>query len=173
MALIDVIRARHSVRAFEPRPVERAKLLDVLETARLAPSACNNQPWIFLVVQQAEGLLALAECYPREWFRGAPAVIVCCANTMTAWRRGDGKSHADIDVAIAADHLTLAAAEAGLGTCWVCAFDAAMLKTRLALPAGIEPVVLVPIGYPAPGVQPAERHYQRKPLEETVRWEKM
>jgi nitroreductase len=171
MSFLDLIRKRYSVRAFDPRPIEREKLLAVLDAARLAPSACNFQPWRFLVLRDPTNRAALAECYPRDWFRAAPAVIVCCLETARAWRRADGKVHGDIDVAIAVDHLTLAAAEAGLGTCWVCAFDAVKASKILSLPDGIEPIALIPIGYPASTGTPADRHIQRKPLEEVVHWE--
>ena len=171
MSVLDLMRARCSVRAFQPRPIEREVLLRVLEAARVAPSACNNQPWRFLMVQAPDGLDKLAACYPRPWFRSAPAVIVCCSEPAVAWRRSDGKNHADIDVAIAVDHLTLAAAEAGLGTCWVCAFDVARAREALQLPAGIEPVALLPIGYPAADFAPAALHAKRKPLDAIVRWE--
>ena len=171
MSVIELMRARHSMRAFDSRPVARDLLLRVLEAARLAPTACNNQPWRMLVVDAPAGLKALAACYPGAWFRTAPAAIVACAVPAEAWRRSDGKNHADIDVAIAVDHLILAAAGAGLGTCWVCAFDAAKTRAALALPAGIEPVVLVPIGYPASDEAPAPRHAQRKPISALVRWE--
>jgi nitroreductase len=172
MSFSDLIRKRYSVRAFEARPVEREKLLSVLDAARLAPSACNNQPWLFLVVQEPSARNALAECYRGEWFRSAPAVIVCCVDHARAWRRRDGKGHGDIDAAIAVDHLTLAAAESGLGTCWVCAFDAAKVKKLYLLPDEIEPVILIPIGYPAKDAVPADGHGQRKPIEEIVFWER-
>lgn len=172
MSIIALMQARHSVRAFDERPVEREKLLRVLEAARLAPSACNNQPWRFLIIQEPTRREQLAVCYPRDWFRGAPAVIVACADVTVAWRRADGKSHGDIDVAIAVDHLMLAATEAGLGTCWVCAFDDVRAKALLNLPETMDPVALIPIGYPAHEERPAERHGQRKTLEEIVHWER-
>jgi nitroreductase len=172
MPFLDLVRKRYSVRAFDPRPVEREKLLAVLDAARLAPSACNFQPWRFLVLRDPENRAALAESYPRDWFRAAPAVIVGCLVRDRAWSRVDGKNHGDIDVAIAVDHLTLAAAEAGLGTCWVCAFDAAKARSVLNLPDGIEPIVLIPIGYPASAAAPSDRHIQRKALDEIVHWER-
>lgn len=172
MPVIDLMRSRYSVRAYEDRPVDRDTLLCVLEAARVAPSACNNQPWHFLVVQDPAARAVLAACYPRDWFRTAPAVIVCCAEPAKAWCRRDGKNHADIDLAIAVDHLTLAAAEAGLGTCWICAFDAAKARELLRLPAGIDPVALIPIGHPAKDATPAALHSQRKPMEEIVHWER-
>ena len=80
--------------------------------------------------------------------------IVACADHRESWHRpADGKDHADIDVAIAVEHLCLAATEVGLGTCWVCNFDVALCRGALGLPSGVEPVVMVPVGLPS-GVEP-------------------
>ena len=104
----------------------------------------------FFVVTNTQTLTALNGCYQREWFADAPVCVVACADQTRSWHRpNDGKDHADIDVAIAVDHLTLAAAEVGLGTCWVCNFDAKRCAAILHLPADVEPVVLVPMGYAA------------------------
>ena len=93
-----------------------------------------------------------------EWLLSARVVCRCacvrggvCDHTRSWHRSNDGKDHAAIDVAIAVDHLTLAAAEVGLGTCWVCNFDAKRCAAILHLPADVEPVVLVPMGYAAAG----------------------
>lgn len=168
--VLDLMRARHSVRAFDSRPVPRETLEKVLEAARLAPTACNNQPWRFIVAEAAGFRKALAATYAAPWLGKAPVIIAACAVPAEAWTRNDGKNHANIDVAIAVDHLTLAAAEAGLGTCWICAFDAAKAKTALGLDAGMEAVALIPVGYPAAGETPAPLHGRRKPLTDLVRW---
>ena len=148
MNFLDLIKARFSVRKFESKEIEQEKLDYIMECVRLAPSAVNLQPWRFRLVRDAETLAALQKCYKRDWLSTAPCVIVACANHEESWhRRADGKDHADIDVAIAVEHLCLAATEQGLGTCWVCNFDAAGCKEALHLPENMEPVVLVPIGY--------------------------
>jgi nitroreductase len=122
----------------------------VLEVARLAPSACNLQPWIFYVVQDARLLQELQTCYDRDWLKSAPVCIVVCGNHGTSWKRkSDNKDHCDIDVAIAIDHLTLAATEVGLGTCWICNFSTDRCRELLQLSSSLEPVALIPIGYPA------------------------
>jgi nitroreductase len=169
---MDLMRARYSVRAYAERPVSRETLLAVLEAARIAPTACNNQPWRILVVQDPATRAALAACYPQAWLATAPVILVCCAEPGRAWCRRDGKNHAEIDVAIVVDHLTLAATEAGLGSCWICAFDAAKARQALQMPAGLEPVVLLPLGYPAAEAAPNPRHIQRRPLTELIQWER-
>ncbi len=147
MAFIDLVKNRFSVRGFQSRAVEREKLDVVLEAARFAPSAVNRQPWKFFVVTDANVLAALGETYTRDWFRSAPMCIVACGNHTEAWHRADGKDHCDIDVAIAVEHIVLAAAEQGLGTCWVCNFDAVKCAEILSLPVDVEPIALIPIGY--------------------------
>lgn len=166
MEFYEVVRRRRSVRAYRPDPVEEEKLERVLEAARLAPSAANRQPWHFLVVRDAALRARLLEAYSQEWFAAAPAIICACARPSEAWRRGDDKSYADVDVAIAMEHLVLAAAAEGLGTCWIGAFKPDVLREVLALPAELEPVALTPLGYPdqEPHATP------RKPLDEIVEY---
>jgi len=84
-------------------------------------SAVNFQPCVFYVVTDQVLLAQLQDCYNRDWFKTAPMCIVACGNHQQAWHRKlDGKDHTDIDVAIAVDHLTLAAVDMGLGSCWIC-----------------------------------------------------
>ena len=104
--------------------------------------------------------------YPREWIKTAPCIIVACGDHNVAWHRKlDNKDHTDVDVSIAVEHLCLAAAEQGLGTCWVCNFDVPLCKEILGLPANIEPVALVPVGYPASQEVPEKN---RKPLQDIL-----
>ena len=145
----ELVKSRYSCRSYQPQCVEQEKLEYVMECVRLAPSACNKQPWRFRIVSSEEERKALCECYEREWFRSAPLYIVASVLHDEEWVRGDGKHHGDIDVAIAVEHLCLAAAEQGLGTCWVCNFDVERCKRVLSLAANEEPTVLIPIGYPA------------------------
>jgi nitroreductase len=151
MNFIEIARKRCSVRDYSSQPIEKEKLEQVLEAARLAPSACNIQPWQFIVVQNPETLQKLQLCYEREWLKTAPACIVICGNHEISWKRKyDNKDHCDVDIAITADHLTLAAAEIGLGTCWICAFDPDKCREALEITSrSLEPIVMIPIGYPA------------------------
>lgn len=165
MSLLDIAKSRYSVRGYENRPVETEKLLKVLEAGRLAPSAVNFQPVHFIVVTEAEEKKKIYETYPRGWLEEAPVIIVACGDHKLSWKRNDGKDHCDIDVAIAVDHMTLAAADLGLGSCWICAFDAKKCQELFKLPDNLEPMVLLPIGYPK-----SERitEAKRKSLDEIV-----
>jgi nitroreductase len=169
MELDDVIRHRYSVRSFTDEKVDRNFILEILEAARMAPSAVNYQPWHFIVVTEPENLADIQEVYPRNWFREAPVCILICADHSQSWkRRSDGKDFADVDAAIAIDHLVLKATELGLGTCWVCNFDTILTRKKLQLPDYIEPIALIPLGYTT-SEAPAK---SRKPLAEIVHWEK-
>lgn len=169
MSFLDLVKIRRSVRSYKSDVPDKKVLNVVLKAAQAAPSAVNFQPWQFFVVGEKEMLSALHACYHREWFSSAPACIVVLGNHNEAWhRRADGKDHTDIDVAIAIDHLTLQAAELGLGTCWVCNFEVEKVVRLFDLPAHLEPIALLPIGYPNDEETASEK--KRKPLNETVKW---
>lgn len=148
-----LVESRYSCRAYDTARPVAPQLLDlVLEAARLAPSACNRQPWTFLIADTEEQREAIMASYTRDWIRTAPDFIVACGHHPEAWHRPcDGKDHTDVDVSIAVEHICLAAAAAGLGTCWVCNFDPKPIIEAFALPEGVEPIAIIPIGYPAPG----------------------
>jgi len=160
MELMQVIRARRSIRNYLDRPVEEEKLLAVLEAGRLAPSARNMQDWRFIVVSDPATRQRLAEAARDQQFVAqAPLVIAACGTSdlvMTC-----GQPAYAIDVAIALDHMTLAAASLGLGSCWIGAFYEDRVKQILAVPPEVRVVALLPLGYPAD--MPAPR--PRKSLE--------
>jgi nitroreductase len=161
-------KRRYSVRSYQPTPVEREKLLNILDSALQAPSAVNFQPWKFVVVTEPALLEQLHGCYHREWFRSAPVCIVAIGDHDKGWRRpSDDKDYTDIDVAIAIDHLMLAATEAGLGTCWICHFNAEKCSEIFNLSPNLEPIALIPIGYPLSDEIPEKK---RKPMDQMVFW---
>ena len=166
----DLILSRHSVRAYRQDPVPEPLLLEVLEAARLAPSACNRQPFRVVVIRTAGREADLKRVYPKEWFVEAPIVLAVCAVPSEAWvrRRHDGWSAAETDATIATDHMLLAAADRGLGTCWVAAFDPVAAREVLGLPEDVVPVAFTPLGWPADTPGPKER----RPLEDLVRHER-
>ncbi|MGN0086152.1 MAG: nitroreductase family protein [Alloprevotella sp.] len=150
MDFLELCRLRRSVRAYQPDSVTEEHLDYILECVRLAPSACNRQPWRLRLLREKNDLERLAECYNRDWFRSAPACFILYCETREQWvRSSDGKPHGNIDVAIATEHLCLAAAEVGLGTCWICNFDTERLTQQFGSPEGCEPVALIPLGKPA------------------------
>lgn len=144
----ELVSERYSVRAYIDKAIEQDKIDYILECVQLAPSAVNFQPIVLYVVTNAELLKQLQGCYKREWFQTASMCFVACGNHQQGWHRKlDGKDHTDIDVAIAVDHLILAATDMGLGSCWICNFDAKQCAAILDLPDNIEPIAMVPVGY--------------------------
>ena len=164
--LLALSRERFSARKFTSEPVSQEDLEYVMECVRLAPSACNKQPWKWLVVRSEEAKKKLQECYDREWFKSAPVYIVGMRDKEENWvRRYDNKPHGDIDVAIATEHLCLAAADKGLGTCWVCAYETDKMQQNIGR-EGYEAVDIVPIGHIAEDCPRQEK--KRKEIHEIV-----
>ena len=168
MQFLELAAKRASIRAYEDRSIPTELVNQVLEAGRLAPSACNRQPWHFIVLTKAENRKRVGEAYSREWFWSAPVIIVVCVDKSKAWTRKDGASYAWVDTAIAVDHMTLCATDLGLATCWIGAFQDDKLREVLQLPAGIEAVAMLPLGFP----KEAGRSKDRLPLEQIVHWEK-
>lgn len=169
MRFLDIAKNRYSCRKYDSRPVEQEKLEMVLEAGRVAPSAVNFQPWHFYILRETGNLQKFYPAYHREWFKTAPCVIVVCGDHDQSWKRkADGKDHADVDAAITADHMTLQATELGLATCWICNFDVDKTRELLKLPPHLEPVVILPLGYPLDEVDPERHDNKRKPLTEIV-----
>ncbi len=167
MDIIKVINQRYSVRSYKPVLVEDKKLLAVLNAARLAPSANNRQPYQIIVVHTAHREAELLSIYAKDWFVQAPIVLCLCGYPGEAWVRRDGRQYLYVDVAILADHLVLAAASLGLGTCIIASFDEMNARKVLALPDQVEPILFTPLGYPA-GTPAAK---ERKSLADLVRYE--
>jgi len=165
MNFLELVKQRYSCRAYKPLGVEKEKLEYILECVRLAPSAVNKQPWCFRIVSKEEDKVRLQQCYNRDWFKTAPMYVVASVLHDEEWVRSDGKHHGDIDIAIAVEHLCLAATEQGLATCWVCNFDAVLCKELFNLSDNEEPAVLIPLGYAEDEVKPKNR----KPNETIVR----
>jgi len=163
----ELIRTRYSVRAYRSTPVTEEVLLQVLEAAQLAPTAANRQALQLVVVHTAGREAELKRIYDRDWFAQAPVVLCACGLPAENWVRRDAKNYNDVDVAIVMDHLILAAANLGLGTCWIGAFDPVAAREVLGLPLGVEPIVFTPLGYPADQLKPKKR----KPISELVRYE--
>ena len=166
MEFLDLIKKRYSVRAYKSDPVEEYKLQQILEAACLAPTACNLQPFKFIVIFTKGREEELKRIYRQDWFVQAPIIVCACAIREQAWVRRDHISYAYVDVAIAMDHLILAATNVGLGTCWIAAFNPVAAREVLELKPSLEPVAFTPIGYALeePGLK------SRKPLNEIIKY---
>ena len=165
MSFLELVESRYSVRGYLDKKVERDKLLQVLEAGRLAPSAVNFQPVHLYVLEEKADREKLYEVYGRDWFKESPVIIAICGDHAKSWNRKDGKDHCDIDAAIVTDHMVMAATQLGLGTCWICAFDAQRAHEILALPENLEVITLLTLGYAS--VEPPTLK-KRKTMEEFV-----
>lgn len=167
MDFLELAKKRYSVRAYKPDPVENEKLQKVLEATCLAPTACNLQPFQFIVIHTKGREEELRRIYHSSWFFQAPLVICACSIPSQSWVRRDGKNYSEVDVTIAMDHLIPAATELGLGTCWIGAFNPDTARNILKLPGDVDPIAFTPLGYPDD--QPGYKG--RKSIDELVRYE--
>ncbi|MGI6176718.1 MAG: nitroreductase family protein [Christensenellales bacterium] len=171
MTFLELATQRYSMRSFSSKKVEKEKIDLLLEAARVAPTACNYQPQRILVIQSDEGLEKLKGC--TKYHFDAPAAILVCYDENESWKRNDfdEKEGGDIDASIIATQIMLQAAELGLGTTWVGNFNPAAIREAYHIPAHYHPVCLFPLGYPSETAKPSRKHTDRKPIEDTVRYE--
>lgn len=172
MDFLTLAKTRCSIRSYTNQKVEPEKLEKILETAHVAPTAANLQPIRLLAVQSAEGLAKIGKAAN---IYGAPLAIIVCADHDKAWVRPfDHKQTGDIDASILTDHMMLQATELGLGSVWICYFKPDVLCQEFALPANLEPINILAIGYASEESANPERHSQtRIPISELVSYEKL
>lgn len=166
MEFYEVIKSRKSIRKYKPDPIREEILNRILDAARLAPSAKNIQPWKFIVVKDAliKQQLVTA-CRNQEFITQAPVVICAVALEKIAWGKMGGYwSSYSVDLAIALEHIILAATNEGLGTCWVGAYDEKEVKRILNIPEDVKVIALTPIGFP----DQISESKPRKPLSEII-----
>jgi len=169
MDVYEAIRTRCSVRAYEAKDIEAEKLQRILDAARLAPTARNDQDWKLLVARDPAVRKALAEAAEQPFVGQAPVVLAIVALNPKRMMHC-GVPAGPVDCAIVLDHITLAAVTEGLGTCWIGHFLQDAARKALGVPASAEIIELMPLGYPAGGVEAKEK--PRKPIEELVSYDK-
>ncbi len=168
MEVQEAIRKRNSIRAYEDRPVPDEVLHNILEAARLAPSGRNSQSWKFAVVRNDELRQALGHASGGQpHVHTAPVIIAAIATDPDSVMQCGVPAYA-VDLAIAIDHMTLAAVDLGLGTCWIGAFSQEEVKSILKVPDNLKVVSLLTLGYPGETGRPK----MRKALEEIVCYDK-
>ena len=167
MEFTEVIKNRYSCKKYGDKNVEAEKLEAILDAGRLAPTAKNLQEQRIYVLQSEEMLNKVDQCTPCRY--GAPVVIVAAFDSSNVFTYPGGKRDSGVeDATIVATHMILAAANAGVDSCWVNFFDPDKLKEALALPENEEILMLMDLGYAAEGAGPLPNHENRKPLAETV-----
>ncbi len=167
MNIYEAVKKRYSCRNYQNKLIEREKLDRVLEAARLSPSAKNLQDWRFVVVTEESTKQKVAKAAREQMFLAkAAAIIVACSNS--DYVMSCGQPIAGIDVAIALEHIALAAVQESLATCWIGSFDTEQVREVLGIPEGIEIIELMSLGYPAD----KESHTSRESIKTIVSYEK-
>ncbi|PIR72344.1 MAG: nitroreductase [Candidatus Nealsonbacteria bacterium CG10_big_fil_rev_8_21_14_0_10_36_24] len=167
MNIYEVIEKRRSVRTYKEDPVPEESLKKILEAGRLAPSAHNAQDYKFIVVKDAEKIKELAKSASGQRFFTKAPVIIVAVSLKPEYLLSSGVPAYALDLGIAFDHMTLAAAEEGLGTCWIGTFSQEDIKRILNIPDQYKAVVLLPIGFPDDAPAPKSR----KKIEELISYE--
>jgi nitroreductase len=178
MGVMETIARRISCRAYKTDPVPEGHIGQILEAARLAPSACNKQPWRFAVVQTPEIRRRIVEGgflpgIKMDWAMDAPVhVVIGMERSFVTHRLAATLSGVDypwVDIGIAGEHLVLAATALGLGTCWIGWIRPRAVARIVGWPRSVRPVALITVGYPKIGGG-ASRTVHRKGMSELVRW---
>ncbi|MDI6839849.1 MAG: nitroreductase family protein [bacterium] len=178
--LMDIIKKRRSVRSYLDKPVEDDKIEQIIEAARLAPSACNSQCWRFVVVKDKDIKDQITKnalggiVVSNAWAKTAPIIIVACADlSFITHRVGAGIKGIEyhlLDMGIAVEHLVLMATELGLGTCWIGWFNERAVRNILKIPRGTKVVALITLGYPEEELKEHEK--ERLGIEKILYWDK-
>ena len=169
MEFKEVIRNRFSCRKYSAKAIEREKLDAILEAGRLAPTAKNLQEQHIYVVQSEEALAKIDKVTPCRY--GAPTVLVVAFDKNNVFTYPGEKRDSGVeDATIVATHMILAAADEGLGSCWINYFEPEKMAVELGLPENEEVLMMLDLGYAADGVKPTPGHSARKPLTDTVSW---
>lgn len=165
MEFEDVVKLRTATRKFSGKNVSQKILEKILDLSRLAPTAKNLQPQKIYVLKSKESLEKIDKITPCRY--NAPTVLLVCSDKSIAWSNGDYSSY-EMDATIVATHLILEATNLGVDNIWVRKFDANEVKKEFNLPDNIEPICLIPLGYADKSYQGNPLHTMRKPISETV-----
>lgn len=168
MELYEAIEKRYSVRKYEDKAVGQDKLERILGAARLAPSGSNRQPWKFIVVRDADLRRKLVPACRDQAFVGTAPAVIAGVGLMPDRKMSGDVPGDPVDLAIAMEHIALAAAAEGLGTCWIGAFHQEKVRDVLGVPAEHKVIDLMTLGYPADQPRPKDR----KPLDEIICYDK-
>ena len=170
MDFYDLIRGRESVRDYNPnRTIDEVVLNRILNAGRLAPSASNRQPWTFLLVSSKEKLEEVRACYEKSWFQQAPHILIIIGDKTKSWIRSyDGYNSIETDLAIAMDHIILAAEYENIGTCWIEDYNFKILSDAISLKENEVIFSITPLGYQNKGYR-KQGNKERKPLEEIIK----
>lgn len=169
MEFLELAKQRYSERFFDSRPVEQDKLDKILETGRVAPTACNYQPQHFYLIRSAEGLEKLKAVTPFHY--NVPLMVLVCYDMRTVWTNPadsyyQNYNSGEQDASIAATSMMFEAEDLGVHTIWIRGFDSKTVVDTFGLPEYMIPVLMLGMGYPNEKAKANAWHYKRKPVEE-------
>lgn len=166
-SFLELAKKRFSVRKFTSQPVEQEKINLIINSAYVAPTACNNQPQKIFVLNTPGSIERIRKCTNCHFF--APTAILVCYDKNRCWHREyDNKSSGDIDASIVTTHMMLEASSIGIGSTWVMHFKPEIVRSEFNLPDNIEPVAILMMGYVADDAKPYPGHTEFRPLSELV-----
>ncbi len=172
MDFLELVKQRYSCRSFSKKEVEKEKIDLILEAGRLAPTGRNFQPQKILILTEKEEREKLSACTAYGW--SAPIIMIVCYDKEVSWKRKqDGAEGGEVDASIVTTHMMLEVQNLGLGTTWVGSFSPEKLKEVYNFPNNLEPVAILPIGYPSEDAHPSDLHTQRNSIDEFVYWNKI
>ncbi len=162
-----LIEDRYSVRSFRREHLTEDVIKKILKASMKAPTGCNYRPQRILVLNTDESIEKLKACTKSHF--DAPTAMLVCHNTKESWVRSyDGALSSPVDAVIVATYMMLAAQNEGVGSCMVMHFDPEMTKETFAIPEGVEPVLLLVMGYPSEKSHPHELHFKTRDINEVV-----
>ena len=167
-SFLEMTKERWSVRKFKAEQISDKHMARILEAGRNAPSACNYQPQRVFILQSDEALATVRSV--THWAFNAPTVLLVCADMTQSWKNGDGADSAEVDCAIALDHMMMEAWECGVGSTWVRGFDERVMRAAFGVPANLKIVALMPMGYPDEKARPSNWHFTRKSNDQLYRF---
>ncbi len=166
MEVEEAIRKRKSVRAYRKEKIPREKIEKILDSVRMAPSAKNKQDWKFVIIDDEDEKEQIYKAANKQRFVKEAPVVIAGIATEPEFMMSCDIPGGIVDVSIALDHLTLKAAEEGLGTCWIGAYDQEEAKKILEIPEDHKIVCLMTLGYPKKSLDKTEK--RRKNLKEII-----
>ena len=166
-----LIAERYSVRNFKNGHLPNEVLNKILNAGHIAPTGCNIQPQRILVLNTDDSINKLKNCTKCHF--NAPTALLVCHNKEESWKRVyDGALSSPVDAVIVATHMMLKAHDIGVGCCWVMHFDPNQMIKTFNIPKNIEPIALLVMGYPSEDAKPLSMHFETRPTEETIFYEK-
>ena len=166
-SFMELARSRWSVRNFKDEKITEEELEKILEAGALAPTADNLQPQKILVLQSDKALEAIRKLTPCTY--NAPIVLLICSDFTESWRNPtDNFNSGEMDAVIAGVHMMFEAWELGIGSCWVRSFDFSQVIDAFNIPRNVNPIALLPLGYPSDDAIPNHGHFFRKQYSENT-----